>query len=292
MPFIDFIMGWLEIHMPYPAYEAILSYIPRLNVNMAFEVSPIEEKKGFDWIPFASAALGGAASITASVVAFKLSNASNEKAKKDEEKRLSAMAAMSGYFKILHCVNTFSNVKLHIDDSYRQAHESGFKGHEPYQYVAPSVGRFFVPEKLKSEEFSFLLLNNEVDVINNIDIIVSRAFNTLELLDKYSELRLEMMSWVNEIPELERVIDGANATDIIPTKYKSRFEAREIQLNLLLWGIIEDLDGDRDLSIKTIEGFVDSAHKTYSPYFPKITMATKEPERSTLVVFEREPKLF
>lgn len=257
-------------------YTIELKIFPEASLNTA-EVA-VENNGGFDWIPFASAALGGVAAIAASIIAFKLSNDAERKNKEREEKRIFSMHAVSGYSKLTQLVNLISNIRLHIDDSFRSAEEAGIDANEPYQAVAPSAGKFIEPEKLKVEEFIFLLKSN-ADIVNDIALLENRAANYLDLLNRYSSLRLDMMAWQSSIPELIREVDGVKAIDAIPIKYRDQHNSKAAQLNLLLWGIIEHLDKDESLSRKMLESYVKQARSEYEGFFPKIEVVYEEPLR-------------
>lgn len=235
--------------------------------------------RNFDWTPFASAALGGAAAIAASIIAFKLSNRAERKNKERDEKRIFAMHAVSGYSKLIQIVNLISNIKLHIDNSFMAAEEAGIEATEPYQSVAPSAGKFLEPEKLKVEEFIFLL-ELSATTVSDINLIENRAINYLDLLNRYSSIRLDMMAWQSSIPELIREVDGPKAIDAFPIKYRDQHNSKAAQLNLLLWGIIEHLDEDEKFARNTLKSYVDHARSHYGTFFPKIEIVYEEPKSS------------
>lgn len=239
--------------------------------NVTFMISPYEED-GFDWVPFASAALGGLLSLTASVLAFHLSNKSEEKRRMEQDKKTEAMHAMTGYFKILSNINILANIRLHIDKSFADAQKDETSPLEPYQCVGPSAGKLLEPERLKAEEYVFLLKLGDVDAINRVGLVEERSVNTQQLLEKYTEELIALEAWIDSIPALSRSIEGMRRVDEIPVEYKVAYETRQAKLNQIIGGIIEHLDDDIKEAQEVINKFVESANSVYSPYFPMITM--------------------
>jgi len=246
----------------------IIQFVSSLNLSpeITILVTPYSQK-GFDWVPFASAALGGAASIAASLLAFKAANKAEKDKIAEKDKKDAATLATVGYLKLMHSVNLLGNIRIFMDDSFEESYREGVDGNEAYLYIKPAVGKFTEPDRLKPEEFMFLIDLNQVSLINDLYLVEQSAINTHEILEKYSITRAAFDAWTDDIPGIQRELDGAKRIDKIPISYKPIYDTKIAQLNLLISAIIEDLDEDIENGIKRLEMFSSLAHQVYKPYF-------------------------
>lgn len=136
--------------------------------------------------------------------------------------------------------------------------------------VGPSAGLFVEPERLKLSEYKFLMSKENFGLADDIILAEQRALNTHHLYKMYSEMHLEMQAWMDEIPGLERSLDGVISTDAIPKTHILQAEMRVAQLNRLIVGVVESLEGDIAQMINLTNSFLEVAHDLYGPYFPKI----------------------
>lgn len=219
-----------------------------------------------------STIVGGAATIIAALLAFWLTHRSERNRREEEEKLNASRKAISGYLKLAQYANLISNIKNHIDRSYEESGKEGNQSSEAFLSVQPAAGLFHEPEAFKAEEISFLLSKDGYQVLEKIDLVEQRAKNLHHLFLKYSSVYMEFQNYLFSIPKFEREMDGKIAKDIIPKEHKGKLDYWGGQLNILLGGIVENLDEDLKLSIEAARDFNSIAYAKYYPHFPKIDL--------------------
>ena len=128
----------------------------------------VESKSVLDWSTLIPTMVGGIATILAALLAFGLGYWEGRKNRGDERLRATAVNAMAGYFKLAESANLVANIKSHIDKSYKAAEDAGLNQSEPFLTVGPSAGLFTEPERLKPQEYSFLMGKEHFDVIGEV----------------------------------------------------------------------------------------------------------------------------
>lgn len=253
-------------------FDGLFGWLTEFDGKLSVFFIPLTETKtGLDWSNISSNLIGAVATIIAAFLAFWLGIRAEKKRRELDDLKAGAAQALSGYFKLAKCANLIANIDLHIKKSYEAASEEGLTPHEPYQAVGPSVGVFAEPEALKSDEFKFLLTKENFELVVEVELVEARALNLLHLLEKYSEMHVELQFWMETIPGFTRKFDGPTALDEFPTKYEAGLHLRGAQLNRVLAGIMQSLEEDAELSINVTQKFIDAAHKHYGQHFPKLS---------------------
>lgn len=168
-----------------------------------------------DWSEIASTTIGGITTIIAAYLTFWWANRADHQRQIDAERKASAASAMSGYFKLSQWADIIGNIKLHLDESFEAAREGGIDGGEPFAFVGPTSGLLIEPERLKSDEFSFLLNVDSFDLIGKVILIEQRSANYNHLLNEYSNLHVGLQDWLDSLPGFKRTMDGPIAADEI-----------------------------------------------------------------------------
>jgi hypothetical protein len=208
--------------------------------------------------------------LIAALVAFLLTYHAEKRRRHIDELKVGASEALSGFSKLSQLANLISNINSQIDTSFVQAHEFNLIPNDASLIVGPSAGLFVEPERLKLSEYKFLMSKENFGLADDIILAEQRALNTHHLYKMYSEMHLEMQAWMDEIPGLERSLDGVISTDAIPKTHILQAEMRVAQLNRLIVGVVESLEGDIAQMINLTNSFLEVAHDLYGPYFPKI----------------------
>lgn len=230
----------------------------------------VESKSVLDWSTLIPTMVGGIATILAALLAFGLGYWEDRKNRGDERLRAAAVNAMAGYFKLAESANLVANIKSHIDKSYKAAEDAGLNQSEPFLTVGPSAGLFTEPERLKPQEYSFLMGKEHFDVIGEVLLVKQRAINLNHLFLQYTDMKIDFQKWLCNIESFERKMDGPLAADIIPPEYKLKFDVRGANLNQVIGSIIEHVRHDLLFAETVTNKFILVAHRKFNPHFPKL----------------------
>jgi len=251
--------------------QGFLEWLPELDGKISIVVVPfIAAESSFDWTAIVSILIVGLITLAAALFSFKLSSRFEREKRVEAEKKLGAAGAMSAYFKLQHSANLVANIKKQIELSYAEAHSHGLSSSEAFMTVGPSAGMFHKPSPLEAVEYSFLLTERHLDLINDVMLVEQRALNLNCLFEQYTEQHIELQVWMDGLPGFERNLDGPIASDKFPVKYRTRLEARGAQLNRIIGGVVEFMDDDLELCVRTINSFLKAAREEYDPFFPKL----------------------
>ncbi len=249
----------------------IFDWLDEASGRVPIFVLPVRmEETAFDWSTAISTAIGGLATLAAALIAFWLGNRAEQRRRYEKQKNEDAANALSGFLKLSQWTDLLINIEMFIDRSFKDAQENGLTAFDPYAMVNPAAGKFVEPEFLVSSEYSFLLTSEDYELVSHVGLVERRAASLNRVLEKYSSIHQEMQNWLESLPEIEREIDGPIASDKIPLRYKSHFDRRVAQLNLLVAGMIEHLHGDITLAKETTQRFGDVASNKFAPFFPKL----------------------
>ncbi|UWP93157.1 hypothetical protein K3X13_04765 [Aliiroseovarius crassostreae] len=216
--------------------------------------------------------LGAGISTATALIVFTLNQKSERKKRDEERKRLEAGNAISGHIKLTQWANLLANIQSHIDRFYEEASQDDLQVYEPYQIVGPTAGLFLEPERLKAEEFAFLISEKESELISNMLLVEARASNTHHLLNEYSKQRLAFEEWLENLPGFKRELVGRISKESIPIEHKTNWDLRIAQLNVILGNIIENIEDDILLAENTTNEFARIAHHRFDDHFPEITL--------------------
>lgn len=232
-----------------------------------------------DWATLVPTLLGGFITLIVALITFWLTARAERKRRDAERNRDAAVDALSGYHKLSAWVDLFGNINNLISDCFKDAHSDGFNASEPFQVVPPFAGRFLEPPALKINEFRFLLTKKYSECVNEIVELEKHGINITKLLDEYSRLRLELESWIDSLPNVERELSGPLAETAIPAEHKAKFEMRVGQLNRILVGLVEQLETDVPRSKKCLIDFVSAANDLFGSDFPKLDIDFIKPKQ-------------
>lgn len=252
-------------------FDIIYGWFSQIDGKLSIFVIPLTQPQtGLDWSAITSSVVGGIVTLVAAFGVFWLGNQKERKAREDEERKIAAANALSGYFKLAKWSNLIANIDLQISKSIEAAAAHGLSSSEAFAIIGPSAGVFAEPELLKASEFGFLLTAENFELVDDVGRVEERAINLHHLFKQYSTMHIELQMWLEAIPGFSRKLDGPIATDKIPAEYKDKFDFRAAQLNQIMGGITEHLEKDKISSIKTTQKFISAAHECYKPHFPKL----------------------
>lgn len=224
-----------------------------------------------------STVVGGAITLLATVLTWHLSNKSAHRKQQEEQRKAEASQALSGYFKLQAWTNLIQNIGRLVDNAFDQSNEAGLQSTEAYAYVPAGVGKFLEPERLTASEYSFLLDKDSYELLEHVLLVEARAISLHAILDKYSELRLELEHWLEKVQGVKRGLTDRVAVDMIPLEHATNFELRAAKLNLLIWEIIEKSSEDGRFAFVTTKRYLNVAHRRLQPEFPKIEITVAPP---------------
>lgn len=222
------------------------------------------------WQSLIPTLVGGAITLLAALLAFSLSHWAERKRRQEEEKKKISANALSGVHKLILWADLIANIKNHVGKFYEQANEFGLVPDDACLIVGPSVGIFVEPTRLEIAEYAFLLNKEHSGLAQDILLMERKAINTHFLFEKYSQMREEFNQWLDDVPGFQISLDGPIASSKLPSKYKQNYDVRVAQLNRLLAGLVEDLDGDVDEARLLTQQFADAAHDLFEGGFPKV----------------------
>lgn len=192
----------------------------------------------------------------------------------EDRLRREAGGALSAYLKVSRYANSILAVKNAIDQRYADLHADGHELENPSQIVGPIPGKFVVPERLKSEEFSFLLNKESFLVAGEIEDLESSCILMMSLVEEYTAMQFEVQKWLDDMPGADRKIEGMIASDEIPKTMEGRLNRKIAQMNILIASIIEITERDNPTPKEVMEHFIAAALASpFGKYFPKMELA-------------------
>ncbi|WP_424942835.1 hypothetical protein [Aliiroseovarius crassostreae] len=219
--------------------------------------------------------LGAGISTVTAFIVLNLGQRADRKKRAEERLAIEASHAISGFIKLTQWTNLLANIKQHIDRFYHEAQQDGLQTTEACLIVGPSAGQFTEPEKLKAEEFAFLAMEKESDLLGSVQLLEARAQNTNHVLNDYSRLRMEFEIWLESLPGFQRKLDGRLTEDRFPAEHKGNWDIRVAQLNVLIGELIGQIDDEINFAEQTVNRFSEVARRRFGDRFPKISFDMK-----------------
>ena len=226
----------------------------------------------FSWWNVVPTLVGGAISLATTYLMFnKTQSTEREKREKENKKRL-ALSAFNGFRKLLEVSNGLENIKLHIDEGFEAAEKNGGLDLDPYIKILPFVGARGIYKDLVSEELFFLTKLKNSELISELDVIIRRARNNEVVIEKYSELRQDINSFLETRIGTDTSADGTLVSGTIATSDKVVLDLRGGLLNNVLGTLMEHLEADCVKARKICSEYLEAAQAEYQDDFPKIKL--------------------
>lgn len=278
--------------------DGFVAWLSEAGGRISFVVVPVDaQEKGFSWTDpgLIGAMIGAAASIlvafailmiTTSIerrhraldkVEFDRVRAEDQSAieiqRTEDRLRRDAAGALNTHAKVSRYANSILAVKNAIDRRFAEINEDGSDLADPSQIVGPIPGKFVVPEKLKSDEYSFLFTKENFLVAGEIEDLESGCILMMSLVEEYTAMQLELQKWLDDMPGAERRLEGMIASDIIPREMEGRLNRRIAQANILIASIVEITDQRNPSPKDVMEHFIAAAVASpFGKYFPKMEL--------------------
>lgn len=266
-------------------FEGYLGWLSEIDAKVSFFVVPLAPvDSSFDWSSLISTVVGGGVTLIASLVVFYISNRAEKGRREQERNVISANNARTGFIKLIRWANLVANIDKHLNNFFDEAKEERHWSEEAYRIVGPSAGTFTMPERLKAEEYSFLLSEEHSELLSEIQMVEERAININHLFEKYSTEFKEYNDWLHGLPGMHRELSGPIAKTEIPIAYKSQEDERGAQLNRLLAGIMEHLDDDMASAAEAATEFGKIAYEKFKPQIGEhgFKLEKKTPSKTTI----------
>ncbi|WP_416367796.1 hypothetical protein [Tritonibacter mobilis] len=255
--------------------DGLFGWLSGFEGGLSFFVIPVSSNEAaFDWATFLSTSIVAVTTLVAAYGTFWLTRRWERKKICDASEDKNSERALSGYLKLHQWANLVANIDLHISNCFTEAYNHDFLTSDASLMVGPAVGVFSAPEKLTSDEYSFLLTKENYELVNGVLLLEQRGANLLCLLDEYSKLRVETEAWVTSLPGFRSTFDGPMANQMFPVQYAAAFEQRVGQLNRIVAGIVEATAVDVPMSEEIVAEFINAARLRFSDRFPSINFGT------------------
>jgi len=278
--------------------DGFVAWLSEAGGRISFVVVPVDaQEEGFSWTDpgLIGAMIGAAASIlvafailmiTTSIerrhraldkVEFDRVRAEDQSAmevqRTEDRLRRDAAGALNTHAKVSRYANSILAVKNAIDRRFAEINEDGSDLADPSQIVGPIPGKFVVPEKLKSDEYSFLFTKENFLVAGEIEDLESGCILMMSLVEEYTAMQLELQKWLDDMHGAERRLEGMIASDIIPREMEGRLNRRIAQANILIASIVEITDQRNPSPKEVMEHFIAAAVASpFGKYFPKMEL--------------------
>jgi len=278
--------------------DGFVAWLTEAGGRVSFFVVPVgAQDKGFSWTDpgMIGAMIGAAASV---LVAFAILMVTTfiEKGRRASDKaefdriraedqaavdaertedrlRREAAGALNTYAKVSRYANSILAVKNAIDQRYADLDEDGNELENPSQIVGPIPGKFVVPERLKSEEFSFLFTKENFLVAGEIEDLESGCILMMSLVEEYTAMQFELQKWLDYMPGADRKIEGMIGSDEIPKAMEGGLNRRIAQMNILIVSIIEITEQKNPSPKEVMVHFIAAAVASpFGKYFPKMEL--------------------
>ncbi|PJF08831.1 hypothetical protein [Pseudorhodobacter sp. MZDSW-24AT] len=256
-------------------FEGFIAWLTEANGRLSFFVVPVEKAdEGFPWTEAIAAGLATIGSAVVALLVLYLTIRVENKRRHDDELKAEAAGAMNAYSKISRYANNILAVKNAIDQQYADIRREGDELENPSQVVGPIPGRFVEPERLKPDEFRFLLTKENFLIVGEIEDLEASCVLMMSLVEEYSKMHLDTQKWLDDMPHADRKIEGMIASDMIPTAMKGRLDRRVAQMNILIVNVIRIAEQQDPSPKQVMEHFIAAAVASpFGKYFPKMELA-------------------
>lgn len=279
--------------------DGFIAWLTEADGRLSFFVVPVEAaNRGLSWSDpgLVGAIIGAVASILIALAVLVTSTKIEQKrravdkaefdririedqaavdAQRTEDRlRREAAGAMNTYFKVSRYANSILAVKSTIEQRYAEVQAETDELENPCQIVGPISGRFVEPERLKSDEFRFLFTKENFLVAGEIEDLESASILMMSLVQEYTAMQFELQKWLDDLPGVDRKIEGMIGSDMIPTEMEGRLNRRISQMNILIGSIIEIVEQKNPTPKEVMEHFIAAAVASpFGKYFPKMELA-------------------
>lgn len=249
----------------------VFGWLSGFEGRLSFFVIPVSSNEAvFDWATFWSTSIVAVTTLIAAYGTFWATRKWERKKIYDASEDKNSERALSGYLKLHQWANLVANIDLHISNCFTEAYNHGFLTPDASLMVGPAVGVFSAPEKLTSDEYSFLLTKENYELVDRVLLLEQRGANLLCVLDEYSKVRVETEVWVTSLPGFKSTFDGPMANQMFPIQYAAAVEQRVGQLNRIVAGIVEATAVDVPMSEEIVTEFINAARLRFLDRFPSI----------------------
>lgn len=245
--------------------DAVFAWLSQFDGQVSVHFLPLSKEPNFSLLSLAPAAVSAVASIAATSWFFRKTVAKERIAREETAKELGAARAISGCLKLIQWANILGEVNNHFSKQVR-ALPADMNNVSKFHSIRPMIGKHAEPEKIRPDEFSFVLKSEFGNLADDVSLAERRAVNLLFLVEKYLNMNGEFDAWIETIPGAKlKAIDGAYDV-MIPKEYIPNFEYRASNLEGVLTGILNRLN-DLDETTATVRRFIAAGQKIYGPLF-------------------------
>ncbi|SIS86843.1 hypothetical protein SAMN05421772_10720 [Paracoccus saliphilus] len=183
-------------------------------------------------------------------------------------------AATIALYKLIDCGEILGSMRNLLDEQFITAAIDGYAS-EPFQIVRPMQGKDYPPERVNLDEVSFLAKSKNIDLISDISLVYRRTINCTHLSETHSRERIALHEWIHSLPGHTGDLNGDIAQDAIPIEFRSQFERRSANLNLIIASWIDQLEDTISLTESVIDRLGKASKAEFGDQF--LTLAVQFP---------------
>jgi hypothetical protein len=226
-----------------------------------------------EWEKVIPVLVGGGISLLTTVVMFGVAQWVERRKRKTEKRAKDAFLAFTGFRKLVWALNEVENIRVQIDLAFKDDLNDHRPGAEPFEKVQPMLAAQSQVVSLSADELFFLAKRKQSSLISNIDLIVDRVRTDRMVLDKYSELRMELNKFMEDRVHPEgKNGDGPQRYEL-SAKDRVIFDSQAGSLNIMLSRLIEFVERDCSEGRQICDEYLTAAKSEFGEEFPAFTIS-------------------
>ncbi|MBI1494489.1 hypothetical protein [Halocynthiibacter styelae] len=229
-----------------------------------------------DWSALFPTLVGGGISLATTVVMFGVAQKIEKNKRTEELKRVQALAAYTGFNKLLKTANFTLSLKRHIDGELQRAKIAGLSTDYRALRVRQMVGASPMIEDVQTTELIFLTGREGVSLLNEIWEIQERARGNHAAMEKFNELRSQHDEFLHSRIEKVELVDSSVAGFSLEGDDAKLAHMKIAAMDSVLDSLIAHLEEDSETIKSVAERFSELARAEFGNYFPSISPEWKD----------------